>query len=264
MEIINGKAIADKLLSELGEKIRRQKIRPCLAVVMAGANPASEIYLEIKEKRAKEAGINFKKLVIAEEVSDREIIDLIGSLNQDKAIHGIIVQLPLPENNSTGEILEAIDLAKDVDGLKEKSPYFSPFILSIWQALSAARQDLTGKKIVALVRSEIFGQRLEKFFKARSLNLEYLTKLDDLSLALQADVLITALGSPNFIKSSMVKPGAIIIDGGISRQNNRLTGDVDQEGVQARAAWLSPAPGGVGPLTVFFLLNNLYLAANQR
>ncbi len=263
MKLINGKRIADELLSELKKRIQHNReIRPCLAVILVGSNPASELYVNIKEKRAKEIGVNFKKINILEQVSDEEIIKVVRSLNQDQAIHGIMLQLPLPRHNSADKIIKEINLIKDIDGLKSESPYVSPFVLAIWQSLQSTHQKLANQKILALVNSRLFGEKLKSFFASQDLIVEYLVKPKDLSLISQADILITALGEPKLIKSSMVKQGVILIDGGVGKKDNQLSGDVDQQNVQDKAAWLTPVPGGVGPLTVFFLLNNLYLATN--
>ena len=183
-------------------------------------------------------------------------------LNDDRQVNGILVQLPLPKNISADRIIRAINPTKDVDGFTLKSKFDSPFILSIQQALKETKENLKGKRIIALVNSDVFGKALYRFFlKHESIRVEYITQ-DNKGKTKQADVLITALGQPNLIKSSMIKDGAILIDGGISKIGGKTVGDIDRESVKEKAEWLAPVPGGLGPLTVTFLLKNVVLAAS--
>ncbi len=263
MNIIEGKKIAEQLMLGLKQEIIREQLRPGLAVVLVGKNPASEVYVNIKEKRAKEVGVAFNKIIMPEQSSEKEIIDVVNDLNDNQDIHGIVIQLPLPQSNSPDKIIGEIAPAKDVDGLRRQNPFSPPFILSIWRCLQETKENLKGKEIIALVNSEFFGKRLKDFFIGHSLNLKYLVRPQDLGPLPEADVLITALGWPMFIKGDLIKQGVILIDGGISRQEGRVVGDIDQLEVRAKAAWLSPVPGGVGPITVAYLLKNVCLSAQK-
>lgn len=247
MKIINGKTIADRILADLKEEIERKKLKPCLAVILVGHEPASLVYIQKKEQAAQKIGVEIKKYLLSEEVSEKEILDLIDSLNDDRQVSGILVQLPLPNHLAADRIIQAIRPAKDVDGFVKNSRFKSPFILAVERALQETSRDLTGKKAVALVNSNIFGQALK-------LQLKKLEFIKDLK---KADIIITALGQPNCIKGDMIKEGVILIDGGISKQNGKVVGDIDQESVKDKAKWLSPVPGGLGPITVVFLLKNL-------
>ncbi|MBU4082375.1 bifunctional 5,10-methylenetetrahydrofolate dehydrogenase/5,10-methenyltetrahydrofolate cyclohydrolase [Patescibacteria group bacterium] len=251
MKIIDGRKIADGILARLKKEIERRRINPCLAVILVGDNPSSVLYIKAKEKAAEKIGVRIKKFFLPANSSENEILEVIKKLNNNLEINGILVQMPLPKGISPDRIIKEISPEKDVDGLLPKSGFDSPFILSIWEALQATKENLENKKIIALVNSEIFGERMSMFFKKKGLNLKTEAR------SREADVLITALGQPGVIKGDMVKQGVILIDGGISRVDGRTAGDIDEESVKQKAKWLSPVPGGLGPLTVAFLLKNL-------
>ncbi len=264
MRIINGQKIAGQILSDLKKEVDEKNLQPCLAIVLIGDDPSSLLYIQKKEEAAQKVGIEIKKHNLSAQTSEKEILDLIDSLNKDKQVNGILIQLPLPEHLTTDKIIQAIKPAKDVDGFVKESRFESPFILAIWQALVATGRKLNDKKIVALVNSNIFGQALKSYLKGLKFNYLISFKdefLDDLK---KADIIITALGQPELIKEQMIKKGAILIDGGISRVDNEVVGDVDQENIQRKASWLTPVPGGLGPLTVAFLLKNVVSAAQSE
>jgi methylenetetrahydrofolate dehydrogenase (NADP+)/methenyltetrahydrofolate cyclohydrolase len=264
MKIINGKKIAEEILSGLKEEIQLKKLKPSLAIILIGHDPASQLYIQQKEQTAEKIGVRIKKHLLPKDVPEREILELIESLNQDLQINGILVQMPLPGRLSVGRIVRMISPTKDVDGFLPGSKFESPFIFSIWRALQETGEDLKKKKIVALVNSDIFGETLKKFFVKNGLKLEYIVGALEPGIKAKikkADILITALGLPNFIKGSMIKQGVIIIDGGISRKDGKIVGDVSREDVREKVSWLSPVPGGLGPMTVAFLLRNVVLAA---
>lgn len=265
MKIINGKKIADQILADLKKKIEKKKAKPCLAVILIGKNPASRLYLSLKEKAAQQVGIKVKKYIFSNRAKEIKILELVNLLNQNPEINGILVQLPLLKGISPDKIIKAIGPAKDVDGFLPQSRFISPFIQAIWQALQTTKENIKSKKTVALVNSEVFGRPLVRFLKEKGLNAVYVI-LQDSSLTLRmtkgADILITALGRPNFIKGSMIKQGAILIDGGITKKGKKVMGDIDTKSVNKKASWLSPVPGGVGPLTVAFLLKNIVLASH--
>lgn len=250
MKIIDGKKIADRILADLKEEIKKKKLKPCLAVILVGDEPASHLYVQKKEEAGQKIGIEIKKYNLSKQTSEKEILDLIDSLNDDRQVNGILVQLPLPNHLAADKIIQAIRPAKDVDGFVKNSRFKSPFILAVERALQETGQDLTGKKAILLANSDTFSQAL----KAHLREIEF---IEDLK---KADIIITALGQPNCIKGDMIKEGVILIDGGISKQNGKVVGDIDHESVKDKAKWLSPVPGGLGPMTVAFLLKNLIKA----
>ena len=266
MKIIDGKKIAEEILNGLKKEIEAKKIRPALAVVSIGDNPASQLYIQLKEKAARKIGIRVKNFNFSSQILEKDVLETINSLNQDPKINGILVQMPLPQGMLADKIVEAINSQKDVDGFIKESQFKSPFILSIWQALEATGEDLKSKKIIALVNSDIFGKNLCSFLGTKSLKADYLlADRDNLERKInQADVLITALGRPNFIKGSMVKEEVTLIDGGISKIDGEIIGDVDSQSVSQKAKWLAPVPGGLGSMTVAFLLKNVVAAATLK
>ena len=165
--------------------------------------------------------------------------------------------MPLPKHVSSDKIIQAINPKKDVDGFLLKSKFDSPFVLAIQKAINATGEDLNNKKIIALVNSDAFGKIVKRIIKADYLIGFIKDYINDLK---KADVIITALGQPNIIKSSMIKQNVILIDGGISKKNGRIVGDVDKKSVKEKAKWLSPVPGGIGPMTIAFLLKNVVLS----
>jgi len=266
MVIFNGKKIADKILSDLKKKTDRLKVRPKLAVILAGEDKSSELFIRNKKRAAREIGIEVLLYKFKEDVPEKEIIRKIKSLNDDKSVQGIIVQLPLPKGFSPEKIVGAVSPLKDVDGFGKKSSFSSPFISALLIALKNSTKDIKGKKILALVNSDIFGNRLRFFLKKEDIRAEcVLRKNFSPNKINKADVVITVLGTPNFIKGNIIKRGVILIDGGITVTRNKKTvGDVDRKSVSGKAAFLTPVPGGTGPLTVALLLKNVYLAANKH
>ena len=270
MRIIDGRTIADTIKKGLVQKLNFIRKKPCLAVVLVGCQPASCLYLRIKERAGRQVGIKIRKYLLSSRFSEEKILQVVRRLNQDSRIDGILIQLPLPKKFSPDRIIREISLAKDVDGLLPASQFSSPFILAIWRALQSTKENLRNKKIVALVNSDIFGRRLIGFLKNKGLPASYLTKLSlktRKTTLKKVDVLITALGRPNFINESMVKKGVILIDGGISQKGKKIIGDINRKSISQKASWLSPVPGGIGPITVAQLLENVVLAAkieNQK
>jgi len=247
MKIINGKKIAAQILADLKKEIREKKLKPCLAVILVGDDPASCLYVQKKEQAAQKIGIEIRKYNLSKQTSEKKILEIIELLNRDFQINGILVQLPLPKNISADRIIQAIRPDKDVDGFVKNSIFKSPFVLAVDRALQETGRDLIGKKAVVLVNFNIFGQSLKSQLK----------KLKFIKDFKKADIIITALGQPQIIKGEMIKPGAILIDGGMSKVDGKTVGDVDRESVKEKAKWLSPVPGGIGPITVAFLLRNV-------
>ena len=257
MKIIDGKKIANNILAKLKQEIQEKSIKSRLAVILVGNNLASHLYVRIKEETGQSIGIEIEKHFLSNKTKEEEVIDLISSLNKDNRINGILVQLPLPQGLSTDRIIKEISIKKDIDGFLPESRFNSPFILAVYETIKATKENLKNKKIIALVNSDIFGESLYNFFlKHESVEIDYIKRCDE-NKTKQADILITALGQPEIIKDNMIKKGVILIDGGISKINDKIIGDIDVESVKNKAKWLSPVPGGLGPLTVAFLFKNV-------
>jgi len=257
MKIINCQKIADTILEDLRKEIKKQNIKPRLAVILIGDNSVSHLYVKIKEKTGQSVGVEIEKHFLSDKIKEQEIVNLVDSLNKDNRINGILVQLPLPQNFSADRIIKEISIKKDVDGFLPESRFDSPFILAIYEAIRATNENLKKKEIIALVNSDVFGKSLRDFFLKHELVKINCIKKCNKEKIKQADILITALGRPGMIKGNIIKKNAILIDGGISKKNNKIIGDVDSKSVQDKAKWLSPVPGGLGPLTVAFLLKNV-------
>lgn len=266
MQLIDGQKIAEDIKKEIATEVRQTKKQPALAVVLVGSNEASWSYIRQKEKAAGEVGFLFCKYIFKEKDKEKDILKTIEWLNEDKEINGIMVQLPLPEKFNTEKILQKISPKKDVDSLTKKSSFKAPFIGSIIRCLKETNEDLKDKKILALVNSDLFGQKLQTCFKKEEgWSLDYfLSNKSQKDKIKKADVLISAIGQPNSIKGSSIKKDTILIDSGISRQAGEIMGDIEPIAVSKKAAWLAPVPGGVGPVTVALLLKNTFLAYQQQ
>lgn len=271
-QLIDGKAFADNLCLELKKQIdylkKENRLVPGLAVVVVGEDEASHIYVASKIRRAQEIGINIFAHYLPASTKEDELITLIHALNNDINVHGILVQLPLPTSLPENKIINTIDAIKDVDGFTA----LNIGLLNSWQdclepstpqgALmlikSALGEDLSGKKVVVLGRSLIVGRPMASILiresctvtllHSRSVNIEDECK--------KADIIVSAIGKPGIIKANLVKPGACVIDIGISRIGSKLFGDVDFDDVSSIAGFITPVPGGVGPMTVACMLAN--------
>lgn len=272
MIIFNGKKISDKILKDLKNQIRKLKKKPVLIIIYVGKNSETELYIKNKRAAAKKIGLTVFCYRFKENVKEEEIIEKIKKNNEYPSVDGIIVQLPLPKKFDTDKIINSVDFRKDVDGfhrfnrelLKKNKPCFYPVLPeAIMIALNSAPKNLRKKKIVALVNSDIFGRTLKDFFLKAGIEVKCLIGERNLSLLKSADVVISVRGKPLFIKGEMIKKDAILIDAGIKLINGKLRGDIDRESVIEKASFLTPVPGGIGPLTVALLLNNVFLAAKN-
>ncbi len=279
VKIIDGKAIASQLRVEIAQEVQKIKnqhnIIPSLAVILVGSDPASEVYVSNKEKAAHSVGMNSVQYKLAAETSEKELITKIHELNNDKNIHGILVQLPLPKHINQRLVIATIDPRKDVDGFHiinagklavgEIDDALIPCtpLGSLHLIKSAIGNNLAGLKALVVGSSNIVGAPL-----ARLLMLEKCTVIVANSStknlkehALQSDIVIVATGVKNLLKADMVKPGAVIIDVGINRVDlgngkSKLVGDVDFDAIKEIASAITPVPGGVGPMTIAYLLKN--------
>lgn len=277
-QIISGTQIAQEIREQITKEVAELKaskgIVPGLAVVIVGEDPASQVYVRQKEKGCEETGIYSEKHVLPADTSEDELLTLVQKLNQDTKIHGILVQLPLPEHINEEKILYAIDPSKDVDGFHPVSigkmvigeETFLPCTPhGIMVLLEKAGVDLTGKEAVVVGRSNIVGKPVSILLLQKHATVTIChTRTKDLPFhTKRADVLVVAAGRPEVIKSDMVKEGVVVIDVGVNRIDGKLVGDVEFESVKEKAAAITPVPGGVGPMTVTMLLQNTLQAAQQ-
>lgn len=275
--ILDGKRIAQEIQEELSLKVKQLKekgIVPGVAVIRVGEDPSSLIYVRNKKKKAEEVGIYFEEHTLKENTSQEKLIKLIARLNSDSRIQGIVLQLPLPGHLDEKRILERISPDKDVDGfhplnmgkLLKGDPSFIPATpRGIVELLDRYKIPLEGKGAVIVGRSDIVGKPLAFLLLSRDATVTIChTKTKDLNLITkEADILVAALGKPEFIKEGMVKEGAVVIDVGINRVGNRVVGDVDFERIKEKASRITPVPGGVGPMTIVMLLKNVLEAAEN-
>ena len=265
MKLLYGKPIADDILNRLKKDISSYIEKPGLAVVLIGNDQASQLYVLLKEKTAGEIGINFFRFDIAENVSENEILELIQKLNTDEKVHGIIVQLPLPAGFDSGKIISKINPKKDVDGFFAKSeedlqPVFSRAIILLAES---SEEILVGKKAIVVANSDEFGKIMTTAFEQKNILAEYFLAKnisENLGTIREADIVVSAVGSQGLINSQMLKEGAIVIDGGIEKVNGKVTGDFDFASIKEKSGFISPVPGGVGPVTIACLLENVYIA----
>jgi methylenetetrahydrofolate dehydrogenase (NADP+)/methenyltetrahydrofolate cyclohydrolase len=278
-KIIDGKAIAADLRRTIAadvEKLKAAGTHPGLAVVLVGEDPASRVYVSMKEKACAAAGIFSDEHKLPAETSEAQLLALVDTLNRDARIDGILVQLPLPKHIDENKVLEAISPAKDVDGfhpynvgrLVTGNPLFqscTPF--GVMKMLDATGVDLTGKEVVVVGRSNIVGKPVALMCLARHATVT-ICHSRTRNLAEQvgrADVLIAAVGQPEMIKGEWIKEGAVVIDVGVNRVGEKkLVGDVEFEAALTRAAAITPVPGGVGPMTITMLLYNTVESAKRR
>jgi len=272
MKLLYGAPIAEKILTALTADILNEIEKPGLAVVLVGKNKASEIYVGLKEKKAKEIGMNFFLFNFAENAAEAEILQCLESLNNDKKVSGIIVQLPLPTCFDTEKIISALDPKKDVDGfhrdnaekfLKGESEIFPVFPHAIIKLIESSNENLIGKQAVVIGNSQEFGKLMQVALRRKGLLTEFLAANEiqsQLGKIRVADVVVSAVGSPGLVRGQMLKDGAIIIDGGIEKVGDQVFGDVDFGSTKDLAGFITPVPGGVGPVTIACLLENTYLA----
>lgn len=278
-KIINGKEIAAQVRAELKSEIQALKektgVTPGLDVVLVGENPASLVYVRNKIKACEEVGIKSVQHKLPETTTHEELLGLIRKLNASKEVHGILVQLPLPKQINEEEILEEIAPSKDVDGfhpynvgrLMIGNPVLQPCTpYGVMRLLDSTGVDLSGKDAVVVGRSNIVGKPMAMMLLKRNATVTVChSKTKDLVERVnKADILVAAIGRAEFIKGEWVKQGAVVIDVGMNRtMEGKLVGDVDFEGASQKASFITPVPGGVGPMTIAMLLKNTVVAAGR-
>lgn len=284
-ELLDGKALAkqiqDEIADEVAEFFQENGITPCLAAVLVGEDPASEVYVRNKRQACERTGLDSQLHRLPESATQDELLELIKKLNVDHAVHGILVQLPLPKQIDESRILQAIHPWKDVDAFHPENvgrivqgrPRFLPCTPhGVQQILVRNNIEIEGQHVVIVGRSDIVGKPLAAMLMqrapganatvtvchSRTKNLAEITRM--------ADILVVAIGVPQFVTADMVKPGAVVVDVGINRlpETKKLVGDVDFDAVREVASYITPVPGGVGRLTVTMVIQNTFEAARQQ
>ena len=275
-KVLNGKKLAIRIKSELKsevEALKEKGISPGLAVIIVGNDPASRVYVNSKKKACEEIGIQSFEYALDEDVSEKELIELIHKLNNDNKVNGILVQLPLPRQIDEDKVINSIDPKKDVDAfhpvnegkLMTGNPVFLPCTpAGVMELIKESGIDITGKECVVIGRSNIVGKPMGILLlsqngtvticHSKTVNIEEKIK--------NADIIVAAVGIPEFVKGNFIKPGAIVIDVGINRlENKKLVGDVEFKTAKEVASAITPVPGGVGPMTIAMLMKNTVKAA---
>ena len=286
--ILDGKALAAELRAEIAADVAAMKAAtgraPGLAVVLVGDDPASRSYVTAKGKACAAAGIYSREIALPASAGREEILAVVRTLNADDAIDGILVQLPLPDASIEREIIEALDPDKDVDGFHPTNvgrmvqglPSFAPCTpLGVLEMLRRAGAPLSGAAVVVIGRSQLVGRPLSILLSQKGVDATVTlchTRTKDLArFTRAADIVVVAAGRPRTLTADMIRPGAVVIDVGVNRvpdaakaAGHRLVGDVDFDAVAAKAAAITPVPGGVGPMTIAMLLRNTVAAARRR
>ncbi len=277
MTIIDGKKIAEDVKKDLKtrvENLKKKRIIPTLAIILVGNRPDCEIYVNSKQKACEEIGIKSNLYTFHEDIKEEKLIRFIEDLNDDDSIHGIIVEMPLPKNLNEKLILRTISPMKDVDGLNPitignisiGNEFLAPATpKGIIRILEKMNIPVEGKEVVIVNNSNVVGKPLALMLTNRfaTVTICHVKTKDLKSHTLKADILITAVGLPNLIKKDMVKKDAVIIDAGIKRLNDNIIGDVDFENVKNITSYITPVPGGVGPMTVMMVLENTLIATEN-
>ena len=279
-KIIDGKELAKKVRLELKDEVEKLKkdenIHPKLAVIMVGSDPASQIYVRNKSKACDEIGIEFEEFLLDENTTQKELLDLIDRLNENEKVNGILLQSPIPKNLDINEAFRRISPEKDVDGFNPvnvgkltlgQKGFVSCTPSGVIKMLEEYNIDIEGKNAVVLGRSNIVGKPMSQCLlnknatvticHSKTKNINDITK--------NADIIVAAIGKKEFVKGDMVKEGAVVIDVGINRgEDGKLKGDVDFEEVSKKASYITPVPGGVGPMTIAMLMTNVVKAAKEQ
>lgn len=278
MELIDGKALATEVRASLKNDVQELKakgITPILAVILVGDDKASQIYVRNKNKACQDVGIKYEEFLLDKDTTMEKLLSLIETLNNREDVYGILLQSPLPKHLNADEAFRKISPEKDVDGFNpvnvgrlclKQDGFVSCTPAGIMKMFEKYNINLEGKNAVVLGRSNIVGKPMSlcllnndatvTICHSKTQNLAEITK--------KADILVVALGKPKFVTKDMVKDGAVVIDVGINRTENGIVGDVDFENVKEKTSYITPVPGGVGPMTIAMLMNNVVKAAKNR
>ena len=275
-EIIDGKELAKKVRKELKkdvDELKAKGINPKLAVIMVGNNPGSTVYVRNKSKACEKVGIEFEEFLFDEKTEESELLELIDKLNADDTVHGILLQCPVPKHIDVNKAFRRISPNKDVDGFNPinvgnltigEDAFISCTPYGVVKMFEEYNIETEGKRAVILGRSNIVGKPMIQCMlnKNSTVTVCHSRTQNIGEVIKEADIVIAAIGKPNFVKADMVKDGAVVIDVGINRlDDGTITGDVDYENVAPKASYITPVPGGVGPMTIAMLLNNVVKAA---
>ena len=278
-QIINGKELAKNIrlkLKEEVEELKKAEINPKLAVIMVGDDKASKVYVKNKSKACEEVGVEFEEYLLPANTKMKELLELIEKLNNDVTVHGILVQSPLPEGLDANEAFKTISPKKDVDGFNpinvgklslNQDCFVSCTPFGIIKMLETYNIPIEGANAVIIGRSNIVGKPLAKCLLNKNATVTVChSKTNNLSEhTKRADILISAIGKPKFVTADMVKEGATVIDVGINRmEDGKLVGDTDFENIKEKVSYITPVPGGVGPMTIAMLMYNVVKAAKQQ
>ena len=279
MEIIDGKKLAKQIREKLKiecEELQEKGIKPKLAVIMVGDDKASKIYVKNKSKACDEIGIEYEEYLLEKDIKQKELIELINKLNNDNSVHGILLQSPIPEGLDINEAFRTISSEKDVDGFNptnvgklvlNQDTFVSCTPYGIMKMFEAYDIELEGKKVVVLGRSNIVGKPLVQccLNKNATVTICHSKTKNIKEHVKEADVVISAIGKPKYVTEDMIKEKAVVIDVGINRtEDGKIVGDVDFENVSKKASYITPVPGGVGPMTIAILMNNVIKACKNQ
>ncbi len=270
MNLLDGKKVRDEVLEDLKQKIAENNLAIKLAIILVGNNEASKIYIRNKEKACKNVGIEVEKHLLDEKTREEDLIDLINKLNEDASVTGIILQSPVPTHIDFDKCSGLIKASKDVDGFTEENIYnlylgndtiMPCTVKGIIRLLEYYDIPLEGANVVIVGRGNIVGHPLSLALINKNATVTVAhSKTKDLSnVTKNADILISATGVAHLITLDMVKPGAVVVDVGVSRIDGHIVGDVDFDNVKDVASWITPNPGGVGPMTVAMIIDNLFM-----
>jgi methylenetetrahydrofolate dehydrogenase (NADP+)/methenyltetrahydrofolate cyclohydrolase len=254
MKIIDGKKISAQIRANTKKQVAKMADKPCLAVILVGNNASSQIYVSKKEEACAEVGIKFEKFLY-KKITTEKLVSIIKKLNERKEITGILVQLPLPKNINTQKIINTISNKKDVDGFRKNTRVLSPVYDAIFESLKYARINPKNKTVAILSNSSTFGNPLKIILKKSGAKPKIYLKPKKTTF--KEDIIISALGKPKFITADMAKNAVALIDIGITRVAGKVYGDADFETFQDKKIWITPVPGGIGPMTVALLLRNV-------
>lgn len=278
-QILDGKGLSKKVKENVKievDKLKEKGINPKLAVIMVGNNSASAVYVKNKSNSCRNAGIDFEEFLLPEKTTEDELVKLIEKLNNDKLVHGILLQSPVPNHININRAFETISPTKDVDGFNAinvgnlsigRDCFISCTPWGVMRMLEEYNIDVTGKTAVVIGRSNIVGKPMLQCLLSKDATVTIChSKTKNLEEVVnRADIVIAAIGKPNFVTGNMIKEGAVVIDVGINRmEDGSLCGDVNYEEAFPKASYITPVPGGVGPMTVAMLLENVVKAAKEN
>ncbi len=274
--IIDGREIAKRIREELKRETAAMAQKPGLSVILVGNDPASATYVGMKEKACKAAGIESRVYRLSEDTSQAELMSLVAELNNDDAVHGILVQLPLPKHLDQNAIFGAVKVEKDVDGFHPMNVGLMTLGLpgawepctpaGVMEMLSATGIDVTGKHAVVVGNSNVVGKPMSTLLALAGATVTtcHRQTVDLAKHTREADILVVAVGKVNLVTADMIKPGAVVIDVGTNKVGDKLVGDVEYDKALEVASYITPVPGGVGPMTIALLLKNTVRAAQEK